>query len=86
MAELRRKLDHASELFKIILHIREYWQAWTLISFIVCSIAWGFNAIKSVSIIPLLEARMIIVETKMNSIDEIQKDVRQIRDVLLSRK
>jgi hypothetical protein len=82
-SESRRKEDTANIILKTIIHMKEYWQVWTIISFLIGSMAWCLNAIKSVNIVPSLEARVTVIETKMHTIEEIQKDVRQIRDVLL---
>lgn len=82
-SEQRRKEDTSNVLLKTVIHMKEYWQAWTIISFLIGSMAWCFNAVKSINIVPALEARVSIIETKMQTIEEIQKDVRQIRDVLL---
>lgn len=80
----RRKEDTTNAIFKTIIHIREYWQAWTVIVALMGSIAWIFNAAKSLNVIPSLEARVSVVETKVQAIEEIKQDVRDIRNAVLN--
>lgn len=83
-SESRRKEDTANIVLKIIIHMREYWQAWTVIVALMGAIAWMFNAARSVNVIPSLEARVSIVETKVQAIEEIKQDVRDIRNAVLN--
>lgn len=83
-SESRRKEDTANIILKTIIHMKEYWQAWTIISFLIGSMAWCFSAAKSISIVPSLEARVSIMETKVQAIEEIKQDVRDIRNAILN--